>query len=513
MIALERANAGSITYIGPQGGDDGPGIRAQLAAHDEVQLRSGNYTVGASLGPAGLAALEVATSKRFIVGHGAVLKRADSALGPVIINGDPTGGTDADITIACEGSGYIDGNYAGNTIDTGGVTSWKNDDVLMVGVTRLRVPKLRVVNSIYCPLFVQAGVGARLKRIDVNIPQGAGNNGGIIIYGAVTDLELDGYYGLTYDDGLCLATHQTINPSSGLTGIFPIGGVAPGGTMDNITVKNMRGLWGTNVIRVFNGDNQILKNVDLSGITSYHEQGSGVGTADAFLRLGAASYPHPVGTGYCTNIKLRDFTGHACHIVRAGQWADAVQVIGGAPLIYGSGSTVGHLLYGHTDSGSFTLTEPEFRDLDVRTSGTKHAMMQIDASVTVANPIFAGLSFETLQYVLNNVGVVTGLTAKNLDINTLNGAIYAQKPATPETGLIDGVRIRSFTGTARYAAQMSLQSGLDMPVQTSADTAPAITPGSIVRCDSTLVLDGGTATAAIYMAKNDGSAWVRLASL
>ena len=492
-------NSGSISYIMPQGGDDGPGIRSALAANDVVELRKATFNVGATVGAAG-AGIELADGKTLVLNN-ATLKRADNALGPIIMNASPTGGN-TDIAIIGEGNAIIDGNGANNPNFATTTTSWKSDDILLVSVTRAKVANLYHKNPGFDSLFLQTSPDFLIRNYKVSAPNIAGHQpAGIVVYACLKG-EINGYYGTTYDDGICLTTHQTLNAGLPMTGIYPIGGVAPGGTLGDIAVRDMRGAWGTgqgNVIRVFNGDGQAIDSLAFSQIVNEFN----ASPVAAMLSFDAGGYVNTLpSNGSCLRIKMEDFSGSCTDVVLATQTVYDLQVLGGRVRTNGS------LLNMQSNSIAQTIQDAAFGHILIERNAGVNSLLTTQSGVTINRASLRNIAATQASWLLNNLGTVTNLTMRGIDIGTLTGGVT--NSTVKETGDISDVRVGTLSGSSYLGKAFGMRiNGAFPKLTTAVDTAPDPVYGSMVA--GTLVLDGGAAGDALYY--GDGTAWNRLKSL
>lgn len=106
------------------------------------------------------------------------------------------------------------------------------------------------------------------------------------------------------------------------------------------------------------------------------------------------------------------------------------------------------------------------------------------------------------------IGTVTNATIDDIRIDTATAALFT---ISPVSGRIDGVSTKTFSG-ARFAAQLALRWGVDMPVVRATDTVPKPLAGSQITCGAGLDPTGGAATAGGQYI-GDGTAWNRIVAL
>jgi hypothetical protein len=318
------------------------------------------------------------------------------------------------------------------------------------------------------------------------------NRSPIQVYGACTDLIIDGVYGTSQDDAVALLTYNWTDLVS-TVGAYVYNTTTGAGDITKFTIRNVEGTWGTasggcvrtlaaggnkvtngkienlrqdsggagNYVVSFNSSTyftsgQQAASTDVSGIEVSNFQDNATATSKAAFDF----------SGSCSNIKIQN-----------GQ-------INGAR---------GSLFGANTPPTTASISNVQASGSTTRAPRPRPPRASPSTGYTVS-------SFKVQDVSALNFGSILGTLARSRACTSETGGSPPRGPTpfastTAETGSIDGVAITNIGAFHVYAMAVKQRMGANMPILTSTDTTPDVTTkGSRALCDHLKVLDGARRT-------------------
>jgi hypothetical protein len=504
---------GAAQVLSPSGDTTGAtdlaALNAALVDHDV--FLSGNYYFNGSIS---------IPSSRTLYLFGANLKLADTTNLPLLVNSDLTNGNS---NIAVRGIGnrisnILDGNGA-NQVRQTTTNQWKNNLALFVKVTGLLCENLTVQNPNAWGISPHSGcTKVRLLNLE-SVDDGATTNRSPIqVYGACTDLLIDGVYGTSEDDGVALLTYNWTDQVSNTGAYVYNTSTAVGGTLagniTKFTVRNVEGTWGTTAggcvrllaaggNKILNGKIENLRNdgdgdyLVSFGSSTYFSSGKQAASAD----VSGIQVSNGQDNGSSGGKPLFDFSG-ACSNIKIQN----IQCTGARISLFGVISAPTAVTISNIEAHGIQYTS---------SASTATKGLAFPTGYTVGNVKIQNVSGVNFGSILANGGTVTVLQIRDWRIGTARANTFASSVA--ETGTIDGVYITTLGAFHTYAEALKLRMGPNMPIATSADTvADATIKGSRLLCDHTLdPTGGGGTTGGEYIAdgSNATTGWKKIIDL
>lgn len=495
----------SAVVVPPSGDTTGvadvANINAALAASPEVWLSGAYYQNSTLLVP---------SNRTLIFADATLTLVAGTAHGNQITN-STVAGSNSNIKILGFGNSRIIGNGTAGNFNSHVDYRWIG--VLLSNVTNWELAGLSFTLQQDWSWSAQNTTHGYVHDLDF---VGAPNAGQPL--GGNQDLVLERFRGYTIGVGVCFEACSTTGSSN--DNAYAVDGVGAGEIRDifisdlaltsggsgsvvwlingrgsyihRVKIDNCRRVFNGNAVNPFGGPSEAGH--VLLGSTTAYEGVKALFTEMTDIEIANCALSVQIQQA-CSEIRISDIdlrqfnTGTDGSAEATAFFNQLVAVAGGSGVNVKNVTIDGAHITGAFTSGSSLLSSDSGSTVDQVTLRNVHATIKIN-------------------YLLSNAGTVTNLDISNIHLIKLAGAL--SNSSVQETGSIKDVVVDAYDTSVKNSSASTLRWGWNMPELTSADTTPAMTDGSIVRCDSTKVLDGGSATEAVYM--TGGSAWTRIVS-